>query len=234
MLVSHRHKFIFLKTQKTASTSIEIGLSAFMGSPGDIITPISSEDEQLRRNLNAPGPRNYLASPIEYRVKDAWRLASRFKLKKRFFNHIPAHLAQSRLPAPIWREYLIVSIERHPFDRAISSYYWRTRKMANPPSVNEYVLNAPSKELSNWQIYSINDHIVANFMMRYETLGDDLLRLSELLRLPRPIELPEKKTKGAHRLDRSPWHELLNKSSMDRLRLVCAKEALGLGYTLGA
>lgn len=232
MLVSHRHRFIFLKTQKTASTSIEIALSAFMGERGDIITPISPEDEKLRRNLSAAGPRNYLASPIEYGVNDVWRLASRLKLKKRFFNHIPAYLAQERLPASIWKEYLIVSIDRHPFDRAISSYYWRTRKMANPPSVNEYVLNAPSKELSNWQIYSIEDNIVAGFMMRYEALTEDLSRLSELLGLSHPIQLPPEKTKGTHRLDRRPWRELLDQSSTRRLRLVCAKEAISLGYDL--
>ena len=39
MIVSHRHRFIFIRTMKTAGTSIETFLSRFCG-PEDIVTPI--------------------------------------------------------------------------------------------------------------------------------------------------------------------------------------------------
>ena len=39
VIVSHKHKFIFIKTRKTAGTSIELFLSRFCGEK-DIITPI--------------------------------------------------------------------------------------------------------------------------------------------------------------------------------------------------
>jgi hypothetical protein len=41
MIVSHKYKFIFLKTKKTAGTSIEISLSRYCDED-DIITPLIS------------------------------------------------------------------------------------------------------------------------------------------------------------------------------------------------
>ena len=58
MIVSHRHRFIFIKTRKTAGTSIEIALSAHCG-PDDIMSPISKEDEKAsgkkKGTRNTPG-----------------------------------------------------------------------------------------------------------------------------------------------------------------------------------
>ena len=48
MILSHKHQFIFIKTNKTAGTSIEIALSSICGED-DIITPIHSSDEEFRR-----------------------------------------------------------------------------------------------------------------------------------------------------------------------------------------
>ena len=43
MIVSHKNRFIFLKTRKTAGTSIEISLRPYCG-PDDIITRITEDD----------------------------------------------------------------------------------------------------------------------------------------------------------------------------------------------
>jgi len=44
MIISHEHKFIFLKTKKTAGTSIELALSELCGLD-DVITPLTTVDE---------------------------------------------------------------------------------------------------------------------------------------------------------------------------------------------
>ena len=71
MILSHKNKFIFLKTKKTASTSIELLLSKVCGK-NDIITPVSEltllgnirrfekvTEEDLRKKINAKLPQNY-------------------------------------------------------------------------------------------------------------------------------------------------------------------------------
>ena len=47
MIVSFQHEFIFVKTRKTAGTSIEMALTPFCG-PDDIVTPIDPPDERSR------------------------------------------------------------------------------------------------------------------------------------------------------------------------------------------
>jgi hypothetical protein len=48
MIISHKYKFIFIKTFKTASTSVEAYFSQYAGS-NDILTPITPlvADQQL-------------------------------------------------------------------------------------------------------------------------------------------------------------------------------------------
>ena len=52
MILSHTHKFIYIKTYKTASTSIEAALSAVCG-PDDVITPASEQLMQTRQQQRA-------------------------------------------------------------------------------------------------------------------------------------------------------------------------------------
>ncbi|MGD1714613.1 sulfotransferase family 2 domain-containing protein [Dapis sp. BLCC M172] len=113
MIISHRYKFIFLKTIKTAGTSIEISLSRFCGDD-DIITPISLEDEAIRKLLGKK-PQNYL----DYDVQG--------NEYKKYFNHITAQKIKSLIEPSIWDSYYKFCFERNPFDRAISLYYFSCR-----------------------------------------------------------------------------------------------------------
>ena len=47
MIISHKHKFIFIKTFKVSGTSMEIALSRHIGGK-DILTPLNLERERER------------------------------------------------------------------------------------------------------------------------------------------------------------------------------------------
>lgn len=63
MILSHDWRFLFLKTRKTAGTSVEIALSRICG-PLDVITPISPADQAQRNKDSGTLPRNYLLGGI--------------------------------------------------------------------------------------------------------------------------------------------------------------------------
>jgi hypothetical protein len=85
------HKFIFIKTKKTAGTAIEVALSELCG-PLDVITSYREGSEEQRRGR---GPQNY---PIEHPLKPArplWRTARAPLSSKRRLLRAHARLARA-------------------------------------------------------------------------------------------------------------------------------------------
>ena len=59
MIISHKHKFIFIKPQKTAGTSVELLLSRICG-PEDVITPLGYDpNPNVREENHAKPPQKY-------------------------------------------------------------------------------------------------------------------------------------------------------------------------------
>ncbi|MDR5638173.1 MULTISPECIES: sulfotransferase family 2 domain-containing protein [unclassified Thermosynechococcus] len=121
MIINHTYRFIFLKTRKTAGTSIEIALSQFCGSQ-DVITPIRWQDERIRRQLGYPEPRNFRAPLVDYRLSD-WLALFYQGSKRKCNNHFTAAEVNNAINPDIWHNYFKFCFERNPFDKAISRYY---------------------------------------------------------------------------------------------------------------
>jgi hypothetical protein len=80
MIVSHEHKFIFLKTKKTAGTSIELALSELCGTD-DVIAPLTEIDEARRAGGRCARLVVFVAAPaqaplVEIRRRRLWLLQS--------------------------------------------------------------------------------------------------------------------------------------------------------------
>lgn len=225
MIINHQHKFIFLKTRKTAGTSIEIALSQFCG-PNDIITPITPEDEHKRQELGYRGPQNYDIPLYRYRLSDWLALMSK-REPKQFFNHAPAWFVRQYLGKKIWDSYFKFCFERNPFDKAISAYYWYSQN--SEESIESYLsLHAKKHHLTNWHIYTLNDKIAVDFIGRYERLDEDLCTALQQIGLPGEIVLP--RAKGGVRKDKSHYSRMLSPAARAQIERICAKENNAFSY----
>jgi hypothetical protein len=227
MIVCHEHRFIFLKTRKTASTSVEIALSPHVRGDGDIVTRITEKDEDLRTALGARGPRNEEMPKLAYTFGDWRRLALR-GAKGLARGHAPAAQVRRIVGRDVWSRYFKFCVERNPFDKAISLYYWRTRDDSPRPSLGDYLARAPRRSLSNFHIYAIDGRIAVDRVVAYEDLDASLAAVFRDLGLPGAPALP--RAKGGHRGDRRPYTELLTAQDRAVVERACSREIAALGY----
>jgi hypothetical protein len=76
LIISHEYRYIFIKTAKTAGTSIEMALSRYCG-PDDIITPLWKKDEEKRQAMGGRGPQHHMAPLHAYGPKALYKLLLR-------------------------------------------------------------------------------------------------------------------------------------------------------------
>jgi hypothetical protein len=220
VIINHSFKFIFIKTRKTASTSIEIALSRFCR-PGDIITPITADDEKIRASLGYAGPQNY---NLSLRGPDL------HPVPRQLFNHMSAKQVREIFPE-IWQDYFKFCFERNPFDKAISRYFWERRKPLTPTSISDFLKSAPRWMLSNWDLYSDERGVIVDFVGKYETLEAELEFVKETLKLPDKVSLPAQKAKGGFRTDNRHYREVLTPADRHLIEQVCAKECHQFSYS---
>lgn len=183
MILCHPHRFIFLKSTKTAGTSLEIALSKYCG-PDDIITPIVDSDEAVRRALGHRGPQHFRKPLAEFGLRDGLKLLGGRWVKK-YYHHIPAAELRGRLPAEIWRDFFKFSIVRNPFDYAVSRYFWSTPKEAwSKAHFRQFLPAHRALLLKNRAITHLDGRSAVDFMVRYEHFEADLGELARRLGLP--------------------------------------------------
>ena len=195
MIVSHLHRFILLKTQKTGGTSVELALSQICG-PDDIVTPLTEDDEKLRGAVKA---QNYLIpetrrAPLAPLLRLLGKRGARAGTE--FHEHMNASDVRRAIGPEIFDDYLKVTIVRNPWDREVSRYFWATRGEANPPPFDRWVRKTSSRpERKTWEIYSLGDRCIADVVMRHETLDADFDALLERLGCAGAVSLPKAKGK---------------------------------------
>lgn len=194
MIVSHKHKFIFMKTIKTASSSVEIALSRVLG-PDDILTPAREGVDKLR--YGGPGGRNYrLEHPDVPRIPLWRKLLGRperyYHETLGYYEHMPAWRVKHYLGDDIWSSYYKFSFERNPWDRQVSFYHYKTREKsaARRPSFDKFMAKGDKALVDNWSIYAIGDDIALDFVGRYENIDEDFEKAMKAVGLGNQITLP--------------------------------------------
>jgi hypothetical protein len=227
MIISHEHKFIFIKTAKTAGTSIEVFLSK-QCAPKDIVTPIHPPVEGHE-------PRNHeqFVNPISELIwrPEGLRRALRhvFERREKFYNHMPAWLVQQRIPARIWKNYFKFCVERNPWDKVLSQYHMVASRAGGSFSLDEYL--AKGRFPINYFRYTDRSgtKIIVDRIVRYENLINDLAEVFSHVNVRFEGSLGVR-AKSEYRSDRTPYQSVFNDVQRKIVEQAFAREIELHGY----
>ena len=228
MIVSHKHKFIFLKTAKTASTSCEILLSSICGAK-DIITPVG--EEKRYRNINTPylSAQNYHIPYEKYTKKDYYNLLIKQR-RLSFENHDNAKKVKAYLSPKIWNNYYKFCFERHPVDKTISYYKWMCHTNSFKGTFEDFVLSGAFGKIKGFNVYSINGIPAVDKVFKYEEINKAFEFLSAKFDLSTTLDINNIKAKSFKNKHIRPFK--VSKEMHERISLFYAREIKLLGYKI--
>jgi hypothetical protein len=172
MIISHKYKYIFIKNRKVAGTSVEIYLNNFKG-PTDIFTPISSWHKN-HVPQNYKGYTNIISELLKTNFRYRKRTIIEFLKRNKFWNHMPALLVKNRINSEIWDNYYKFAIERNPWDKAISQYYWLKKINKNNDFQFGTYLSNQFFPRDYGKYSDLDGKILVDKIIKYEDLNDEL------------------------------------------------------------
>lgn len=188
MIISHTRKFIFIKSFKTAGTSIEAALSNYC-SGNDIVTPMN--DYRYNRDENGVF------------IHKSMNADEFIQLDLPNLQHVEALTIKGKVSPEVWNDYYKFSITRNPWDRAVSYFFWENRRdpALKPQKKFYHYLGVPFDESerlkqmfsnyirnADWPnndcFYTIDDRLCTDFVIRYEKLLEDYSEVCRKLGVP--------------------------------------------------
>ena len=176
MIVSHEHEFIFVKTRKTAGTSLEVFLEPLCGEQ-DVVTPVSPAYQDSETVTHRP--RNH----------DGFR------------NHAPANIIRGLVGDAAWNDYYKFSVERSPWDKMVSMYWWRKFQYNIDDDFASFchkAVESPNNVYtcpSDFHFYTLNGELCVDTVIQFESLLADFSSVCEHLGLGSVSALPRAKSK---------------------------------------
>ena len=189
MLVSHRHRFIYAKTVKTASTSVESYFERFC---------MRDNEWHLTH-----GRTEYVSETgiIGYRGENQ-------PAGTKWFNHMPADAIRNQIGEKTWNEYFKFCVIRNPFEKCISAFdYLGKEHQASRFSISNMIHRSrmTSEQLRFYDflrrkppldrhIYTIKGQSCMDDVIRFESLESGIERICRRLSLPfDPSQIPNLK-----------------------------------------
>jgi hypothetical protein len=253
MIISHKYKFIFIKTSKVAGTSLEMYLDPLCG-PEDVVTPFwHPESGHCPRNFKGrfdPSRELAVRDQLADRYGQDGRERTLDDLEKEnlFFEPMPAWQVKARVSPEIWDEYFKFTIERNPWEKIVSRFhhskqvyrekYGKELTMDGFLSYLKGLLDTPwatptwgSPAPFNLPRYTdpITGELLVDHIVRFEELNKGLGEVFSQLDLPYEGSLTPR-AKGQYRRHRKPYWEELNPEQMQDVADLFAGEIKRMGY----
>ena len=218
MIISERHQLIVLHCRKAAGSSLCVSLARLLG-PEDL--QISALAETMALGIPLSQRVRRIAWRQSRGLLPLFRLLGSRVYRRaltRAVDHAyrpllgrkPPHAPAARVAATFpqeWASFRKLAIIRNPWDKTVSDYYWRIQRQKAPPSFAAYVeALAAGHDLGgivplafhdNWPMYTIKDQVVADRVVRFEQLQQDLQLFFQEAGLDWDGWLP--RSKGGHR-----------------------------------
>lgn len=199
MIISFAHRFVFIKTIKTAGSSIEVALSQGC-EPEAIVTPLYPPEP-------AHQPRNFAALGLE--------------------PHSPAEAIRARIGARLWDCLAKITVERNPWDKMVSWYGWQRHLAGLDCDFPGFI--ARCVERGRWpylfpasaELYTVEGEICVERIIRFEHLAEDFTTAFSAFGFA-PIALPHAKI--GHRPSGGDYRAFYDKPTIDHVARRYARE----------
>ena len=194
MIISHKYKFIFIKTAKTASTSIEVFLSPLCA-VDDVLTPVYPHVPPHRA-------RNYQDLELK--------------------NHASAREIRKKIDPEIWNSYYKFCVERNPWDKVLSHYHMLRYRAEGALTLDSYFDNGALPR--NYGKYTDKDgSVMVNEIIKYENLNAGLAETFRRLGVPYNGSLGVR-AKSEYRVDRRPYVDVFTRDQLAHISRLFANE----------
>lgn len=219
MLISHTYKLIFIKTKKTAGSSVEsLLVDNFFDEEIDMCTG-SIIDGTPRVNMPPKSP----AEPD---------------------GHKPWHLVKNYVTKDQWNEYTKFTIERNPWDKLVSDFFWQKNLHDDKIEWDDddvynfewYVDNFCNKLVvapSDWNLYADKSGPVVDNVIQYGNLKQELAELLTSNGVPITEDIIEstRKKSGLRKVHYTEMYQ--NEEYIDKVAKMFSKEIEYFGYKFG-
>lgn len=218
MILSERHRLIVLHSRKAAGSSLCVSLARSLG-PDDL--QISALPETMALGIPLTDRVRRVARHQSRYLLPLWRLLGPGAYRRaltRAVDHAhrpllgrkPPHAPAVRVAAAFpqaWTQFRKLVIVRNPWDKTVSDYFWRIQHCRRPPRFATYVQALAAGESlggivplafhDNWPMYTIDDRVAVDRVVRFEQLEQGLRQFFSDAELAWDGWLP--RSKGGHR-----------------------------------
>jgi hypothetical protein len=235
MLISHRNNFIYIKTMKTAGTSVESYFEPYCMKEG------AWEFRHARdEHVSAMGI-------VGYRGRGG--------RNREWYNHMPAKAIREKVGDSVWTAYYKFCVIRNPFDKLVSAFYFFDRRKERSSRAARWKkrferLYRTSRELDSaedrierfraWlrsrrapmdrDMYTIDGQVCVDYFIRFEDLPGGIQHVCSRLHIPfAPERIP--KLKSGIRSHDIPLWEYYDADSIQIVRQLYGFELDTFGYS---